>query len=73
MRDLCDDQLMAEAKATLAAINYDPTWSKAEMIAACENISRAECIRVIRALRLIAAANEAEVDDLGGEPHLAAV
>lgn len=58
---------LADAKALVATIGYDPHWSTAELLAACDHMSSAQKSRMGLALRTIATAERQEAAELEAE------
>ena len=56
-----------EASAIAATIDYNPEWTTAELLAACDHMSPAEKSRMGLALRTIATAQRQEAAELEAE------
>lgn len=58
---------LADAQALVATIGYDPNWSTAELLGACEHMSPAQKSRMGLALRTIATAERQEAAEIEAE------
>lgn len=58
---------LADAQALAETIAYDPNWSTAELLAACDHMSPAQKSRMGLALRTIATAQRQEAAELEAE------